>query len=151
MEYNFNNIEDKFAAMISSLKQLSEKVEMIAEEIDNENLKNAMRLFATETFQYAEELKAESKQMNITKSLIDFTDLMEEVTANFLPTVPEEKGNEVLSFCVNCENFFQRMYKEFLKDFLYNNSLANIIDGQLLGIKSAFMRIKRLNAIRFNH
>ncbi len=151
MEYNFNNIEDKFAAMISSLKQLSGIVEMIADEIDNENLKNAMRLFAIESSQYAEELKAESKHLNITKSLIDSTDLMDEVTANIFPTVYEEKGTEILSFCVNCENFFQRMYKEFLKDFLYNNSLANIIDGQLLGIKSAFMRIKRLNAIRFNH
>lgn len=151
MEYKLNNIEDKFAAMISSLKELSGKVEMIADEIDNENLKNAMRLFAIESSLYAEELKAESKQMNLTKSLMDFTDLIEEINPNLPTTLPEEKGNEVLCFCVNCENFFQRMYKEFLKDFLYNNSLANIIDGQLLGIKSAFMRIKRLNAIRFNH
>ncbi len=150
MEYKLNNIEDKFAAMIASLKQLSGKVEMIADEIDNENLKNAMRLFAVESNQYADELKAERKQLNIMISAVDFTDLTEDLTAVSIDTNPVTKGNEILTFCENCENFFQRMHHEFLKDFLYNNSIANIIDEQLMGLKSAFMRIKRLNAIRFN-
>jgi hypothetical protein len=151
MEHGYIKIEDKFGAIISFLKQLSGKVEMIADEIDNENLKNAMRSFAIETNQYANELKAEMKNLNISKSFVDFNNLIEEVTETKIATVPEEKGKEILSFCESCEAFFHKMYNDFLNDVLPNMSLKNIISYQLMGIKSAFMRIKTLNILRFHH
>jgi NifB/MoaA-like Fe-S oxidoreductase len=151
MEYVYNKIEDKFSAIISFLKQLSSKVEMIADEIDNENLKNAMRAFAVDTNQYANELKAEIKNLNINNSFVDFNNLIEEVTATKIDLISQEKGKEILTFCESCEAFFHKMYNEFLYDLLPNMSLKNIISYQLMGIKSAFMRIKTLNELRFNH
>lgn len=151
MEYGYIKIEDRFGAIISFLKQLSGKVEMIADEIDNENLKNAMRSFAIESNQYANELKAEMKNLNITKSFVDFNNLIEEVTETKIETLTEEKGKEILTFCESCETFFHKMYSEFLNDLLPNISLKNIISYQLMGIKSAFMRIKTLNTLRFHH
>ncbi len=151
MEYSYIKIEDKFGAIISFLKQLSGKVEMIADEIDNENLKNAMRSFAIESNQYANELKAEVKNLNLNKSFVDFNNLIEEITETKVATVPIEKGKEILTFCESCEAFFHKMYNDFLNDLLPNISLKNIISYQLMGIKSAFMRIKTLNTLRFHH
>jgi hypothetical protein len=151
MEYEYNKIEDKFGAIISFLKQLSGKVEMIADEIDNENLKNAMRSFAIESNQYANELKVEMKNLNISKSFVDFNNLIEEITETKIATITEEKGKEILTFCESCEAFFHKIYNDFLNDLLPNISLKRIISYQLMGIKSAFMRIKTLNTLRFNH
>jgi hypothetical protein len=151
MEYSYIKIEDKFGAIISFLKQLSGKVEMIADEIDNENLKNAMRSFAIENNQYANELNAEVKNLNLNKSFVDFNNLIEVITETKVPTVSIEKGKEILTFCESCEAFFHKMYNDFLNDSLPNISLKNIISYQLMGIKSAFMRIKTLNTLRFHH
>jgi hypothetical protein len=151
MENGYTKIEDKFGAIISFLNQLSDKVEMIADEIDNENLKNAMRSFAIESNQYATELKVEMKNLNITKSFVDFNNLIEEVTETKIAMIPEEKGKEILSFCESCEAFFHKMYNDFLNEVLPTMSLKNIISYQLMGIKSAFMRIKTLNTLRFHH
>ncbi len=151
MEYGYNKIEDKFGVIISFLKQLSGKVEMIAEEIDNENLKNAMRSFAIESNEYANELKAEMKNLNIAKSFVDFNNLIEEITETKIETLSEEKGVEILTFCESCEAFFHKIYNDFLNDLLPNISLKKIISYQLMGIKSAFMRIKTLNTLRFHH
>ncbi len=151
MEQAYNKIEDKFGAIISFLKQLSGKVEMIADEIDNENLKNAMRSFAIESNQYANELKAEMKNLNLNKSFVDFNNLIEEVTETKIASLPVEKGKEILTFCESCEAFFHKLYSDFLNDVLPNISLKNIVSYQLMGISSAFMRIKTLNTLRFNH
>ena len=151
MEQTYNKIEDRFGAIISFLKQLSGKVEMIADEIDNVNLKNAMRSFAIESNQYANELRAEMKNIDITKSYVDFNDLIEEVIETNIKEENAEKGKEILTFCESCEAFFNKVYSEFLTDFLPTLSLKNIINYQLMGIMSAFMRIKTLNTLRFNY
>ena len=151
MDHIYNKIEDKFAAIVSFLKQLSGKVEMISDEIDNENLKNAMRSFAIESNQYANELKAEMKNLNINNSFVDFNNLIEEVTETKITNLPVEKGKEILTFCESCEAFFNNMYNDFLNDVVPNISLKNIISYQLMGIKSAFMRIKTLNTLRFQY
>lgn len=151
MEYNYIKIEDRFGAIISFLKQLSGKVEMIADEIDNTNLKNAMQSFAIESYEYANELKAEMNNLKISKSFVDFNNLIEEITETKIENVSEEKGKEIFTFCESCEVFFHKIYNDFLNDLLPNISLKNIISYQLMGIKSAFMRIKTLNTLRFLH
>jgi hypothetical protein len=151
MEYSYNKIEDRFAAMISFLKHLSGKVEMIADEIDNENLKDAMRTFAVESIQYANELKSEMKHLNIVKSIDDFEIFIDDIIEPKCITVPQQNGEEILTFCDRCEAFFHRMYNDFLNDILSSISLKNIVSYQLMGIKSAIMRIKTLNTLRFHH
>jgi hypothetical protein len=146
---DYEKAEEKFGIIISFLIQLSGRVEMIADEIDNVNLKNAMQSFAVESTQYANELKCEMKIINLPISITPFNNLIEEITNANKTVMPQEKGKEILTFCETCEIFFHKMYNDFLQDFLPTLSVKNIINYQLLGIKSAFMRIKILNNLRF--
>jgi hypothetical protein len=50
--------EDKLCNLLSFLTQLPSELEIIADEIDNENLKNALTAVAVESDQYAKELSA---------------------------------------------------------------------------------------------
>jgi len=142
--------EDKLCTLLSFLTQLPGKLEMIADEIDDENLRNALGAVADESRQYGMELKAQLKNLKIAAPVSDNHDLEEEVIERSVLNCPKEKGKEVLSICESCEAFFSNLYTDLLEEYVFNTSLRNMMSYQLLGIKSAFMRIRFLNTLRLN-
>lgn len=148
MERLCKKMEDKLCILLSFLTQLPGKLEMIADEIDNENLRNALCAIATESTQYAMELNAQLKRLQIIAPVPAIYNLEEEIIERSLLNSPKEKGKEMLSICESCESFFSKLYTDLLNDYFSNTSLKNMMNYQLLGIKSAFMRIRFLNSLR---
>ena len=142
-------IEDKLCKTLSFLTQLSMTIESIADEIDNKHLKNALRAVAIETNQYAIELNTQLRRIAIIPVYPSFNDLEKELALNTTLNAPNERGIEVLSICESCETFFVALYNDLLSNLLPGPDLKQMINYQLMGIRSAFMRIRFFNAIRF--
>lgn len=150
MERLCNNIEDKLCTLLSFLTQLPDKLEMIADEIDNENLRNALCAVAIESTQYANELHAQLRYLAIEPPAASISNLEEELIEKSLLFSSKEKGKELLSICERTEEFFSQLYNDVLTSYFPNTSLKDMMQYQLLGIKSAFMRIRFLNSLRFH-
>lgn len=135
--------------LLSMLNRLPGRLETIADEIDNENLSNAFLAIADETTQYAKELQVQLKSLNIGPSTGPGNYRDEEIIEDGSLDPSREKGKEVMCICESCDRFLSQLYTELLDDFLGNDSLMNMMNYQLLGIKSALMRIKFLNTLRF--
>src|SRR5689334_4028317 len=106
MEMLCQQKEEKLCMLLSILTQLPGKLEMIADEIDNENLKNAFSSIALESNQYAKELSEQLRSLAITPMDAGTDHLEEAIIESGLANSPKEKGREVLSICESCENFF---------------------------------------------
>lgn len=143
--------EDKLCTLLSFLTQLPGQLEMIADEIDNDNLRNALSSVAEESTQYAMELNAQLKRLEILPPVPVIINLEEQIIDHTLLNTKNVKGKEVLSICEKSEAFFSALYTDLLKEFFPNSTLKDMMQYQLLGIRSAFMRIRLLNSIRFNN
>lgn len=151
MEKLCRQMEDKLCLLLSYLTRLPEKLEMIADEIDNENLRNALFAAAIESTEYARELKAQLKVMEIIAPIPIISNPEEELLESSLLNAPKQKGSEILSVCESCETFFAQLYTGLLNEYFFGSSLKNMMKYQLLGLQSAFTRIKFLNSLRFNN
>lgn len=149
MEMLRSQIEDKLCKTFSLLTQLSVIIESIADEIDNKHLKNALRSVAIESNEYAVELNTQLRRIAIIPDYPFTDDLEKELTATRIMVVTEGRGLEILSFCESCETFFVALYIDLLNEYLPGTDLKLMINYQLMGIRSAFMRIRFFNAIRF--
>ena len=150
MEKLHKQFEDKLCTLLSFLTQLPCELDMIADEIDNENLKNALSVAAVESNQYAKELCDQLRSLQINPPFIEaasFHDALIEAD----PTATHMKGEEVLNICEKVEAFFTKLYSDALNEYFPNNSLNDMMNYQLLGIRSAFMRIRFLNSLRFHN
>ena len=151
MERLCKPVEDKLCVLLSFLRQLPGRLEMIADEIDNENLKNALTAVANESNQYAMELNAQLRSMEISPPSPDIYDLNEEIIESSISNCAREKGRELLSICERSEAFFSDLYLGLLDEYFPNPSLKDMMQYQLLGIRSAFLRIRFLNSVRFHN
>ena len=150
MEKICQKFEEKLCTLLSFLTQLPAELEMMADEIDNENLKNALCSVADESNQYAKELNAQLRSLEIKPPHLEQTNLEAELIQQDFSGLGIMKGKEVSNICEKCEAFFTKLYMDILSEYLPNTSLSAMMNYQLLGIKSAFMRIRFLNSLRFN-
>lgn len=142
-------IADKLGILLSFLKQLPAELEMIADEVDNENLRNALCAVAIESSQYANELNSQLKVLHIDKRTDESKNYWDEIELLASPE-PIAKGREILSICEKSEAFFTKLYNDILDEYCPYKSLRDIMTCQLFGIKSAFMKIRLLNSLRFS-
>lgn len=149
MEKLCKQLEDKLCTLLSFLTQLPAELEMIADEIDNENLKNALCSIAVESNQYANELNAHLRRLEIDPPHVLPANLKEEILQEEILGWNIARGNEVLNICEKSEAFFTRLYTEAMQEYLPNTSLKDMMNYQLMGIKSAFLRVRFLNSLRF--
>jgi hypothetical protein len=150
MEKLCKQMEEKLCKLLSFLTQLPEQLEMIADEIDDPNLRNALSAVAVESAEYARELNAQLKHLGIEPPLPALASLQAELIEKSIQHLPQKKGTEIMSICENCEQFFSGLYSDLISDYLSGTALKNMMNYQLMGIKSAFMRIRFLNSLRFN-
>ena len=150
MEKLRHQLEEKLCKLLSFLTQLPCELEMIADEIDNENLKNALTAVAIESDQYAKELSAHLYSLEIKAPRLEPGNFQEAIIQDD-PHYAHTRGEEVQHICEKSEAFFTSLYTDVLNEYFPNTSLAAMMNYQLLGIRSAFMRIRLLNSLRFNN
>ena len=150
MEMLCKKFEYKLCTLLSFLTQLPSELEMIADEIDNVNLKNALCAVAIESNQYAKELSAHLRTLEINPPRPELSNFQEDFIEGDFADGDITKGKEVLNICEKSEAFFTMLYTDVLSEYFPNASLKDMMHYQLLGIKSAFMRIRFLNLMRFS-
>ena len=144
-------VENRLNGLLLFLNQLPAKLEMIADEIDNENLKNALCAAASDSTHYARELHAELNCIELVIQATDINDPGESIAGTGLFNEPMEKGKEILAICEGCEDFLAETYTTLIKDEFDDTGLKDLMHYQLSGIRSAFMRIRFLNKLRFQN
>ena len=142
----------KLKRLVSFLLQVEKEFDGIADEIDNDNLKNAIQALAVESCQYAKEISNELQHFNISLSA-DYTDQIWKETENSQTDDQRgvSKGSEVASIFKNCEFKFNKLYQEALGEFIPDKNLKDIMTYQLHATQSAFKKIMLLNRIRLDH
>lgn len=146
---NVTGVADKLGALLSLLTKLPAELEMIADEIDNENLRNALCAVAIESSEYAMQLNLQLKTLHIEKPPNDSKDYWRELEQLAPPDSIRAKGREISSICEKCEVFFTSLYTDVLRDYSPYKILRDTMTYQLFGIKCAFMKIRMLNSLRF--
>ena len=144
-----HTLHSKLQNLVSFLSQITEGFDSISEEIDNINLRSAMRAIAVESKQYAREINNQFHQFNI----YFITDPAAQVWQQFEGEINKqpsmEKGSEIAALCSNCEVYFNKLYAEVLQETMPARNCKDIISYQLYAINCALMKIKLLNALRF--
>lgn len=149
MEKLCKHLEDKLCALLYFLTKFPCILEMMAEEIENENLRDALCAVASESGQYAKELYAHLRWPAKADIVTSINNPDEGIAEKIYLNSSKEKGNEVLLICNQNESFFSEFYIDLLDNHLPDESLKKMLHYQLAGIRSAFTRIRFLNSSRF--
>jgi hypothetical protein len=144
-----STLNNKLQTLICFYRQITKGLDTVAEEIDNTNLKTAIKALAIESKQYAKEIIDQLKHFNISIAP-DYTDkFWKEIEKNINEQGSIEKGGEIAILCKNCEIYFTKFYEDILQEYFQTNNLKDIIIYQLYATQCALMKIKLLNTIRF--
>lgn len=145
-----HSLQKKLQNLVSFLSQITQGFDIISEEIDNSNLKSAMRAVAVESKQYAREISNQFHQFNISFTTDPSNQLWNQLEGDINKQSGREKGGEIAALCNNCEVYFNKLYAEVLQESMPVKNCKDIISYQLYAINCALMKIKLLNALRFN-
>ena len=145
-----DSLTNKLLRLESFLNQITEGILMIAEEIDHCNLKTAMTAVAVETKQCAEEICIQLHDLNV---YIPPTNdqIWENIEGSITSQASSLKGAEVVALCNSLEIYYNNLYTDVLKECFPYKGLKDIITYQLYAIQCAFMKIRLLNTLRFDH
>lgn len=145
-----HTLQGKLQRLLSFLSQITAGFDAVAEEIDNTNLKTAMKAMAVESMQYAKEISNQLQHFNITP-LREHTDqFWKGIEVNVHEQAGFEKGGEITALCNNCELFFGKLYEDVLQEYFPYTKLKGIITYQLFAFQCAFSKIRLLNTLRFS-
>jgi len=145
-----NTLKSKLQNLVSFLVQITRGFDTVAEEIDCSNLKTALVAVAVESKQYAKEIRDQLRLLDITIPLVQTDQLWERIEINIHEQAGLGKGSEIVALCNNCEIYFSQLYKDVLQEYLPQKNFKDIIMYQLYATECAFMKIRLLNALRFN-
>jgi len=150
METFNTKIADKFCGLLYSLTQSKNEFEMVADEVEDCNLKTALNGLSTETDLFANEIANQLKTLGINDVVPPkyFDNCIHD------PQIPETaaragKGNELLAICNQTEHSITKAYWDILNEYVPFPTLRDIMTYQLNSLKFAFMKIKMLNSARF--
>ncbi len=143
------SIVNKFFGLLTSLTHTKTEFELVADEIEECNLKTALNGLSMESSQYINELSMQLKTLGIeyqSPSVLYQLD-----GANNMSNEIDNKnnGDEIMYICRNNEDFITNAYREILNESFPFANLKEIMRFQLNALKYAFMKIKFLNSARF--
>ena len=143
-------LKGKLQNLVSFLSQIKEGFETIAEDIECNNLKTAMIALSVESQQYAEEIRVQLEDYYLTAPASDADQLWTRIETNMHEQASYSRGGEIVALCNNCELYFNKLYEEILQEYFPYKKFKDIIAYQLYATQCAFMKIRLLNALRFN-
>ena len=140
--------EQKLSFLISYLHQISKDFEMIADEIEDKNLKNVFSALSEEDKQFAEELYCQVNKCGINLALYEPALHWQESLDGVMET-SSSKQNELLQICDKSEYLFLKLYTDVLREFFNFKSLMDIMVYQYNSIRAGFLKLRLLNSLRF--
>ena len=147
-----DNAEKKLLFLISYLQHIARDFEMIADEIEDKNLKNAFTSLSEENNQFAEELNCQLQQHGLLKPGSDLSLYwFQAEEENFDILVPASGNNELMQICDKSEYLFLKLYTDALKEFLSFKNLKDIMIYQYNSIRAGFFKLRLLNSLRYNN
>jgi hypothetical protein len=144
-------LKDKLQNLVLFLCQITEGFETLAEDIECTNLRTAILAVSVESKQYAEEISNQLHEFNIAASLRGTGELWDRIETNIHEEAEFSKGGEIVALCNNCENYFNTLYEDILKEYFPFKKFKDIIIYQLYATQCAFMKIRLLNSLRFTN
>jgi len=143
-------LHKKLHNLVSFLSQVAYGFNTIAEEVDNSGLRSAIQAVGTESKQFISEINNQFECFDINITADQNDQLWKQMEVNVNDQARLEKGGEIIALCNNCEVFFNKLYAEVLQEDISGKNCKDIISYQLYAINCALMKIKLLNAARFN-
>ena len=149
METVTNPVIDKLRGLLYSLTHTKEEIEMVADEVEDCNLRTALNGLSMESSQYASELCMKLKTLGLQFPKLSLEELE---GSNSMPfeDISNGNGNELSYICNRNENFIITAYRNILSENFLLPGLRDIMMYQLNALKCAFMKIKLLNSARFS-
>ena len=140
--------EKKIVYLISYLQQVARDFEMIADDLEDRNLKHAFLTLSGENQQFARDLQCQAKHFGLGLSQNEFALFMEN---EFPETFADSRKNELLHICDKSEYLFLKLYTDALKEFIGFARLKELMIFQYNNIRAGFVKIRMLNSVRLDH
>ncbi|RZM15207.1 MAG: hypothetical protein EOO88_43730 [Pedobacter sp.] len=143
---------DKFCGLLFYLSRSKTEFEMVADEIEDPNLRTALDGLSSESSQYAKEIAVQLKTLGVGEVVPHdfFENCVKEGDASPEVLMAAGRGNELMQICNQSETTITNAYWEILNEYVPFASLKDIMVYQLNSLKHAFSKIKILNAARFS-
>jgi hypothetical protein len=148
MDTNNINVLAKISSLVYSLTHTKEEIEMVADEVDDCNLRVALNGLSQESSNFATELCMQFKNSGLYFPKLSLEELQGSNTMAENETV-EGPGDELSYICRRNENFLMSAYNLILNENFLFPGLRDIMTYQLNALKSAFLKISLLNNARF--
>jgi uncharacterized protein (TIGR02284 family) len=149
---NIDYAEKKITFLIAYLQHISKDFEMIADEIEDKNLKNAFISLSEENSQFADQLNCLAKEHGLTRPGVDISAFwFKAEEENYDALMPLSKNNELMHICDKSEYLFLKLYSDALKEFLSFKNLKEMMIYQYNSIRAGFFKLRLLNSLRFNN
>lgn len=145
------NGEKKIGSLISYLKQVSKDFEMIADEIEDKNLKNVFFALSEEDKQFAEELYNQVGLCGLSLTPYETTLCWDQTQEESGVYQQVSKQNELMQICDKSEFLFLKLYTDALREFLSFKSLMDLMVYQYNSIRAGFLKLRLLNSLRHNN
>ena len=141
----------KMLFLISYLQHISRDFEMIADEIQDKNLRNAFISLSEENSQFADELNCQAKQYGLSKPDSDLALYWFKAEEENFEATPTSRDNELMQICDKSEYLFLKLYTDALKEFLSFRTLKDVMIYQYNSIRAGFFKLRLLNSLRYNN
>lgn len=151
LENGAQSAEKKLSSLVAYLCQVSKDFEMISDEIEDKNLKNAFLALAEEEKQFAQQLRCQVKHYGLRMEEREMQDQWEIAQEDFPESAQGSKYNELLHICDKSEFLFLKLYTDALKEMLNFSALKDIMVYQYNSIRTGFLKLRLLNTLRFSH
>jgi uncharacterized protein (TIGR02284 family) len=142
--------EKKISSLIYYLNQIAKDFEMIADEIEDKNLKNAFLALSEEEKQFAQQLHCQGKQYGLHIAQNDLPVQWDIAEEDYPESAQGSKYNELLHICDKSEFLFLKLYTDALKEMLSFSTLKDIMVYQYNSIRTGFLKLRLLNTLRFS-
>jgi len=140
--------EKKIVFLISYLQQVAKDFEMIADDLEDKNLKQAFMSLSEENKQFAQDLYSQAKHLGVTLTEAEYALFIDN---EFPETTTDTRNNELLHICDKSEYLFLKLYTDALKEFLSIGKLKDLMIFQYNSIRAGFVKLRMLNSLRFNN
>ena len=144
--------ENKMMFLISYLQHISKDFENIADEMEDQNLRNTFFSLAEENSQFAEQLNCQAKQYGFYFNEKDISRYWLQVEEdNYSELITTSAKNELMQICDKSEYLFLKLYTDALKEFLSFKNLKEMMIYQYNSIRAGFFKLRLLNSLRSNN
>jgi hypothetical protein len=151
MESITDTLKGKLESLVSYLCLITKGFEGVAVDVECHNLKTALFALSIEAQQYAEEIRSQLEELNITIPMAASDELWKKIESDIHEQASFSKGGEITALCNNCEIYFNKFYEDILLEYLPLKNFKEIITFQLYATRFSFMKIRLLNKLRFSN